>query len=97
MHRDILFHPLNSSTIRNSRAAILPSLSRTSSVWLTLGDGFATSESPSRNPGISSYNTTYVAPELLIDHKCSVKSDIWRSACSIFEIRTGGNLFRTGD
>jgi len=39
----------------------------------------------------------YRSPELLLDHKFGISSDIWALACTLFEIRTGRRLFESFD
>jgi serine/threonine protein kinase len=39
----------------------------------------------------------YRSPELLLDHKFGIPSDLWALACTLFEIRTGRKLFESFD
>lgn len=60
---------------------------------IDFGESFKTSEPPDDLGTPQPYRS----PELVLDRKAGVASDLWALACTLFEIRTGRKLFGTFD
>ncbi|TVY75882.1 Serine/threonine-protein kinase SRPK [Lachnellula suecica] len=81
-----LVYPVNWSAVDTQYISKSPCL-------IDLGESFHISQPPENlgTPG------PYRSPELLLDKKAGLGSDIWALGCTLFEIRTGRKLFDTFD
>lgn len=57
---------------------------------IDFGESFFADDQPQDGVGTP---ISYLAPEIYFEHKASKASDIWALACTIFEIRSGFQLF----
>lgn len=83
---DYLVYPVDWTKVGIHRITSQPCL-------IDLGESFRTS-SPPADLGTP---RPYRSPELMLDQKPGVASDLWALACTIFEIRTGRKLFSAFD
>lgn len=74
-------------------ASARPSLIVGDACLIDFGEAYEIS-APTSDLGIP---RVYCPPEYLIDGKVGISCDIWALGCTLFEIRTGRNLFDTFD
>jgi serine/threonine protein kinase len=60
---------------------------------IDFGESFEATKPP-ENLGVPG---PYRSPELILDRKASIGSDLWALGCSLFEVRTGRKLFDSLD